>query len=279
MKRDSHRPEESVPYVIVVGSEKGGTGKSTTAIHLAVALMKLGFRVGTIDLDARQGTFTAFCRNRAARAEGGGRPLELSKHRAIPRSATSDPSAAEAEEAGRLQDAFDDLADCHFIVIDTPGNDSYLCRLGHNRADTLITPMNDSFLDIEVLARINRERREVEAASVYSQLVWEQNNQRVVAGRPPIDWVVLRNRLAHLEARNMREISALLTLLAQRIGFRLAPGISERVVFRELFMKGLTALDLPEAGDGPGETASHAAARREIQDLLQAIGLFEAEPA
>src|SRR3546814_6757451 len=69
MQRDSHRPKESVPYVIVVGSEKGGTGKSTTAIHLTVGLMKLGFRVGTIDLDARQGTFTAFWRNRAAQSE------------------------------------------------------------------------------------------------------------------------------------------------------------------------------------------------------------------
>lgn len=279
MQRDSHRTEESVPYVIVVGSEKGGTGKSTTAIHLAVALMKLGYRVGTVDLDARQGTFTAFWRNRAAQAAANGLALEQTKHRDIPRSGASEAAAAEADEAGRLQDAFDDLADCHFVVVDTPGSDSYLCRLGHNRADTLVTPLNDSFLDIEVLARINRERREVEAPSVYSQLVWEQNNQRVVAGRPPIDWVVLRNRLAHLEARNMREIEALLSLLAKRIGFRLAPGISERVVFRELFMKGMTALDLPETGEGHGQVSSHAAARREVQGLLQAIGLFETEPA
>jgi chromosome partitioning protein len=279
MKRDSRRSEESVPYVIVVGSEKGGTGKSTTAIHLAVALMKLGFRVGTIDLDARQGTLSAFFRNRAIQAEQSGLTLELSKHRAILRSTAGEPAAAEADEAGRLQDAFDDLADCHFIVVDTPGSDSYLCRLGHSRADTLVTPLNDSFLDIEVLAHINRERREVEAPSVYSQLVWEQNNQRVVAGRPPIDWVVLRNRLAHLEARNMREVSALLSLLAKRIGFRLAPGIGERVVFRELFMSGLTALDLPEAGDSHSETNSHASARREIHNLLQAIGLFDAAGA
>lgn len=279
MQRSSNRPEEAVPYVIVVGSEKGGTGKSTTAIHLAVALMKLGFRVGTIDLDARQGTLSAFVRNRESFAEQSDRRLELPKHRPIERSTAGDRAAAEADEAGRLQDAFDDLADCHFVIVDTPGSDSYLCRLGHNRADTLITPLNDSFLDIGVLAQINRERREVEAPSVYSQLVWEQNNQRVVAGRPPIDWVILRNRLAHIEARNMREISALLDLLAKRIGFRTAPGISERVVFRELFMKGLTALDLPDQSNGLAETSSHAAARREIQDLLIAIGLFESEPA
>src|SRR5690606_11617637 len=131
MQRDSHQAEESVPYVIVVGSEKGGTGKSTTAIHIAVALMKLGYRVGTVDLDARQGTFSAFWRNRAAQAAKG-LALEQAKHRSIPRAVARDPAAAEAEEAGRLQDAFDDLADCHFIVVDTPGSDSYLCRLGHN---------------------------------------------------------------------------------------------------------------------------------------------------
>lgn len=277
MQRSSG-PEEAVPYVIVVGSEKGGTGKSTTAIHLAVALMKLGFRVGTIDLDARQGTLSAFVRNRRGTAERTRRALEQPKHRAVERSTASERAAAEADEAGRLQDAFDDLADCHFIVIDTPGSDSYLCRLGHNRADTLITPLNDSFLDIGVLAQINRDRREVEAPSVYSQLVWEQNNQRVVTGRPPIDWVILRNRLAHIEARNMREISALLELLAKRIGFRTAPGISERVVFRELFMKGLTALDL-QPDRGSAGSSSHAAAQREIQDLLVAIGLFEGVPA
>ena len=279
MQAARNRNEEAVPYVVVVGSEKGGTGKSTTAIHLAVALMKLGFRVGTIDLDARQGTFSAFFRNRAEQAARSGRPLELPKHRTIERSSADVRAAAEADEAGRLQDALDDLADCHFVVVDTPGSDSYLCRLGHSRADTLVTPMNDSFLDIEVLARINRERREVEAPSVYSQLVWEQNNQRVVAGRPPIDWVIVRNRLAHIEARNMREISTLISLLAKRIGFRVAPGISERVVFRELFLKGLTALDLPETANGRPETRSQAAARREIQELLEAIGLFEAEPA
>src|SRR3546814_5277966 len=123
--------------------------------------MKLGFRVGTINLDARQGTFTAFWRNRAAQSEQvqsehGGRPLEQSKHRAIQRSTAAEPAAAEADEAGRLQDAFDDLADFHFIVVDTPGSDSYLCRLGHHRADTLVTPLNDSFLDIAVLAHIHR---------------------------------------------------------------------------------------------------------------------------
>lgn len=263
------------PYIVVLGSEKGGTGKSTTAIHLSVALMKMGFAVGTIDLDARQGTFTAFYTNRENYAQRSNQTLELPRHRVVERSSADSIETAKAEEEQNLQSALRDLHDCDFVVIDTPGSASSLCRLGHRYADTLVTPLNDSLLDIEVLARINPARREVEAPSVYSQLVWEQNNQRVVMGRPPIDWVVLRNRLAHIEARNMREISGLLAILSKRIGFRVAPGVSERVVFRELFLSGLTALDLPE--DQPN--SSHASARREISDVLEAIGLFEVAPA
>lgn len=263
------------PYVVVVGSEKGGTGKSTTAIHLSVALMKTGFTVGTLDLDARQGTLTAFVKNRENLANRSGRNLELPQHIVVARSISADRAAAEEEEAHSLQEALDALKHCDFIIIDTPGSDSSLCRLGHRHADTLVTPLNDSLLDIGVLARINPDRREVEGPSVYSQLVWEQNNQRVVTGRPPIDWVVLRNRLAHIEARNMREISSLLSLLSTRIGFRVAPGVSERVIFRELFLSGLTALDLPE----DDSSRSHTSARREIRDVLKAIGLFETSPA
>lgn len=266
---------EAGPYVVVVGSEKGGTGKSTTAIHLTVALMKMGFTVGTLDLDARQGSLTAFVKNRAAFAERSGQPLQIPQHHVIERSSADHREQAYAEEERSLQAALDALVDCDFVVIDTPGSDSSLCRLGHSHADTLVTPLNDSLLDVEVLARINPERREVEAPSVYSQLVWEQNNQRVVSGRPPIDWVVLRNRLAHIEARNMREVSALLAILSKRIGFRVAPGVSERVIFRELFLSGLTALDLPAEAGG----SSHASARREINDVLEAIGLFESSPA
>jgi chromosome partitioning protein len=151
--------------------------------------------------------------------------------------------------------------------------------LAHENADTLITPINDSFLDIDVLAQIDRRRREVLAPSTYSQMVWEQNNRRVLAGRPPIDWVVMRNRLSHIEARNKREIADLLIQLARRIGFRLAPGFGERVVFRELFLQGLTLLDLPEEAPGLAPNPSHLAGRAEIRALLQTIGLSETAPA
>ncbi len=273
-------PGEGRPYVIVVGNEKGGTGKSTTAMHLIVALAKLNFKIGSIDLDARQSSLSRYIANRREYAEESGQALEMPSHRSVLRATCEMRSEAEAEERARLRRAFADLASCDFIVIDTPGSDAYLSRLAHEHADTLITPINDSFLDIDVLAQIDRRRREVIAPSRYSQMVWEQNNRRVLTGQPPIDWVVMRNRLSHVEARNKREIAALLTQLAQRIGFRLAPGFGERVVYRELFLKGLTMLDLPEAGEsGLPPNPSHMAGRAEIRALLQTIGLHQAADA
>jgi len=273
-------PGEGRPYIIVLGNEKGGTGKSTTAMHLIVALAKLDFRLGSIDLDARQSSLSRYIANRREYADESGEALEMPSHRSVLRSTLEMRSDAEAEERARLRDAFADLARCDFVVVDTPGSDAYLSRLAHEQADTLITPINDSFLDIDVLAQIDRKRREVLAPSRYSQLVWEQNNRRVLSGQPPIDWVVMRNRLSHVEARNKREIATLLTQLARRIGFRLAPGFGERVVYRELFLKGLTILDLPEAeGDGPPPNPSHVAGRAEIRALLQTVGLHEAANA
>ena len=272
-------PGEPRPYIIVLGNEKGGTGKSTTAMHLIVALLKVGFKVGSVDLDSRQGSLTRYVTNRTSYAEETGEPLVLPEHRRIAESKSEIKAQAEAQERSSLRKACAELAHCNFIVIDTPGSDSYLSRLAHENADTLITPLNDSFLDIDMLAQIDRKRREVLAPSTYSQMVWEQNNRRVLAGQPPIDWVVMRNRLTHIEARNKREIADLLVQLARRIGFRIAPGFGERVVFREMFLNGLTLMDLPEDPHGLPPNPSHVSARQEIRDLLETIGLMEKAPA
>lgn len=270
-------PDRPRPYVVVVGNEKGGTGKSTTAMHLIVALMRMGYRVGSIDLDARQSSLTRFVENRRAYAESSGQSLLMPDHRRVARAENKNKTEAEAAERASLRQAFEELMHCNFIVIDTPGSDTYVSQLAHENADTLITPLNDSFVDIDMIARIDRARREVLAPSPYSKMVWENNNRRVMAGRPPLDWIVLRNRLAHIDARNKREIAGLMEQLAQRIGFRLAPGFGERVIFRELFLRGLTVLDI--GGEDPDlpPNPSHESARQEVQGLLEAIGL--AQPA
>jgi len=266
-------------HILVLGNEKGGSGKSTTGMHLIVALLKRGYRVGSIDLDARQGSLSRLIENRTGYAERSGRSLELPQHRRVFRSEAEVRSAARYEERQALDEALEALVDCHYIVIDTPGSDSYLSRLGHTCADTLITPLNDSFLDLDLLARIDHEGKRVLAPSLYSQMVWEQRQQRAVAKLAPIDWVVMRNRLSHIDARNKREIGFLLEQLGKRIGFRLAPGFGERVIFRELFPKGLTLLDLRDGETGVALNMSHVAARQEVRALLQAIGLPPLRPA
>ena len=270
-------PGQPRPYVIVVGNEKGGTGKSTTAMHLIVGLMRMGYKVGSIDLDARQGSLTRFVENRREYSESSGQSLLMPDHRHIGRADAKNKTEAEAEERANLRQAFDDLSMCNFIVIDTPGSDIYVSQLAHENADTLITPLNDSFVDIDMLARIDRVRREVLAPSPYSKMVWENNNRRVMTGRPPVDWIVLRNRLAHIDARNKRDIADLMGQLAQRIGFRMAPGFGERVIFRELFLRGLTVLDVGNQDPDLPPNPSHESARREVLGLLEAIGL--AQPA
>jgi chromosome partitioning protein len=258
---------------IVLGNEKGGTGKSTTAMHLVVALLKLGHNVASIDLDGRQGTLTRYVANRAAHAHRSGVDIPMSIHCAIAESDARDRDEGFVRDRDRLRHAFAEAAGCRFVVIDTPGSSSRLSHLAHTHADILITPLNDSFLDVDALARIDRERREVQGPSPYSEMVQAQSEQRVAAGRAPIDWVVMRNRLAHIDARNSREMSTLLDQLGERLRFRLVQGFGERVVFRELFYRGLTLFDLPDDGSLERAPASHVHARLEIDDLMGALGI------
>ncbi len=263
------------PTVIVLGNEKGGTGKSTTAMHLAIALSEAGHRVGCLDLDGRQATLTRYVSNRRAFAKKHDLKIAMPAHRCLERSTARDRSAAESEDRARFEAALGELADCRFVIVDTPGSESHLSRLGHARADILITPLNDSFLDIDVLARVDRERHEVLEPSPYSRMIRKENERRAADGRAPIDWIVIRNRLAHIDARNTREMARLLELLSKRLHFRLEPGFSERVVFRELFYHGLTLLDVPEDPKDARANASRERAQAELGELVKALRISE----
>ena len=268
---------KSGPHVIVLGNEKGGSGKSTTAMHLIVALLAAGKRVGSIDLDARQGSLSRYVENRRKTAEGMLTPLPMPEHIPINQSRADSRDVAEREDEANLAAALAQLAGNDFIVIDTPGSDSALSRAAHIRADTLISPLNDSFLDLDLFGRIEDEGASIRRPSVYAETVWEQRKRRAMAGGRPIDWVVMRNRLSSLDARNKRDIGKLLEQLAKRIGFRIAPGFTERVIFRELFPRGLTLLDLSRKDAGVQWRMSHVAARQEVRELLEALNLLPPE--
>jgi chromosome partitioning protein len=261
-------------HVVVLGNEKGGSGKSTTAMHLFVALARSGYRVGAMDLDLRQQSFFRYLENRRAYAER--RDVELlmpEQIRLIP-SDLPGRAEAEAEDRARLRAAVDDLRSrCDFVVIDCPGSHSIMSQEAHAEADTLVTPMNDSLIDFDLLARVDPATGKVRGPSIYAEMVWRGRQMRAQAGRTPTDWVVMRNRIATLDARNKRNVGTMLVELSKRIGFRLAPGFSERVIFRELFLSGLTLLDLKSGSNLVSMTMSHVAARQEVRELLRNLAL------
>lgn len=255
----------STGRIIVVGNEKGGSGKSTVAMHLIVALLGQGARVASLDLDARQATLTRYIEHRLRKRDLG-LSLLLPEHQAV--NATLDPIGDRA----RLTEALGTLAGrCDALVVDTPGSDQPMSRIAHSHADILITPLNDSLIDLDPLARVDPAKRQVGHPGPYSEMVWDARKQRALRREKPTEWFVLRNRLSHLDARNKREMERLLTALAQRIGFRLIPGLSERVIYRELFLDGLTLLDL--GGRRSSLTLSQVAARQELRRMVDALGL------
>ncbi|MEO5337944.1 MAG: division plane positioning ATPase MipZ [Magnetospirillum sp. WYHS-4] len=248
--------------VIVVGNEKGGSGKSTTAMHLAVGLMLAGRRVGCLDLDLRQRSLGRFMENRATFAAARGIQLAMPESRPVAEGEDADRTVSEAL-ASLL--ATNDLA-----IVDTPGSDSPLSRAGHSFADLLVTPLNDSLVDLDGLARVDPEKMAVKGPSHYAELVWQQKLRRAQRDGGSLDWVVLRNRLSHLDAHNKREVGRLLGDLARRIGFRIVEGFGERVIYRELFLKGLTVMDIHQT---EGMNLSHVAARQEVRGLIEALRL------
>jgi len=267
--------EKQSAYVVVLGNEKGGSGKSTTALHIAVALMKAGQRVATIDLDSRQKSFTHYVENRRNWAERARIKLELPTHYCIARGESGSVEANEATEFASFSAAVRAIEHSHdVVIIDTPGNDTYLMRLAHSMADTLVTPLNDSFVDFDVLGTIDQANFAVTGESHYAEMVREaRRSRRLVDGRLT-DWVVVRNRLSTLSSRNKRLVGDGLEELGKRMAFRSIEGLAERVVYREFFPRGLTALDdLDETTLGTRPNMSHITAREEVVALLNSLHL------
>ena len=249
-------------HVIVFANEKGGTGKSTTAVHVAIALAAKGARVACFDLDHRQRTVGRYLDNRAATVKRTGSDLPMPVH------ATHDGASEDF-----FQETWERLAsDADFLIVDTPGRDDPFARTAAALSNTLVTPMNDSFVDFDLIGQVDPETYHVTRPSFYSELIWDARKQRARADGTQIDWVVLRNRLQHIEARNMRRVSDALGQLSKRVGFRIIPGLGERVVYRELFPSGLTMIDAKEFG---AMAISHVAARQELREMMAALSLPE----
>ena len=258
--------------IIVIGNEKGGTGKSTLAMHLIMWFLRRKKLVASMDLDGRQGTLTHYIQNRASYSAAHGIDLELPEHLTV--TVRENPTeeerrtdeAAFTDQLERLQ------AENDFVIIDTPGADGYLFRLAHVAADILITPLNDSLIDLDVLAKVEPETLTIKSPGHYAQTVWQARQKRAARKKPQTRWFVLRNRVMHVSTRNEKLIWKLLEALGKRVNFTPLPGLGERIIFRELFLKGLTLLDIGSVRSGVALSMPHVAARQELRSILQAIG-------
>ena len=265
------------PQVIVIGNEKGGAGKSTLAIHIVTGLLHAGRKVAIIDLDLRQRSMERFFANRVAWTKANGHELPLPF---VPDMGDGKAlhKADEAEQLARFEAAYAEakgVADV--IVIDTPGGDTPLSRAAHGRADQIVTPMNDSFVDFDLLGEVDPVTLDLVKPSIYSESVWEARKHRAITeGRQvTIDWIVVTNRLAVAEARNRRRLEERMAKLAKRVGFRVGPGLRDRVIYRELFPFGLTVADLSSKIRPVAVSLAHVAARQELRSVLQALNIGE----
>ncbi len=273
MKSQQDTQDTPLPFIIIIGNEKGGAGKTTTAMHLIVSLICLGFKVACLDADVRQRSLTRYIENRTNTKASSTPNLPLPRHFELP----FDNKISMEEQEKNLINLFDEVIktldkNVDFIIVDTPGNDTKLSRYVHSKANMIITPMNDSFIDLDVIAKVNSETLAIEKPTHYSQMIWEVKMRRAAQQQLSIEWVVLRNRLSNIDAKNKRNMSDVLDKLSGRIGFRHISGFSERVIFRELFLNGLTLLDL-DLQNNILLSMSHVAARQELRNFLRNLNI------
>jgi chromosome partitioning protein len=302
------RGVQSLPHVVVIGNQKGGSGKSTFAMHIIVALLKVGKRVASFDLDLNQLTLTRYLGNRHEWGREHGQKLELPDHYPVTEEVVYARGRNHGADLRQFISQFkktarahkDDLIDSNalshsadlrrfisqlkeigrarkhdFIIVDTPGGVQHLSLIAHGMADTLITPINDSLFDLDVL--IAMERSDLEPRpSVYAKTVQHAlEARRKVSGRAT-DWIVVRNRLESIESNNERQITRVLDVIQRTLGFRIARGLLDRPVYREFFAAGLAVFDLAEGFKSTAEiNRAILLARLEVQNLIRETGLIE----
>ncbi len=247
-------------HVITFANEKGGVGKSTLAFHCAVALAHAGHDVLAIDLDRRQHSLDTAFTNRDATARSLQVDLPRPRHLVLDK-----PCGAQLnQEITRIG------AKASIIILDVAGHDSRIARYAMAMADTLITPMNSSGVDLDLLGKFDPVNHRLKQPGAFAQLVCGLQHERRERGMKELDWVVMKNRVRTTERRQQERIDDALAQLATSIGFRMGEGFRERVAYRELFAFGLTHLDLRYI---PGLARLQASTGDEIHRLVEDLNL------
>jgi chromosome partitioning protein len=261
------------PIIIVIGNEKGGSGKTTTAMHLIVSLLYLDFKVASIDLDIRQKSLSTYIENRVKALKQQSLEIPAPQHFQLDNSTNVTINEINNNLQTQFLNTLNLASEFDFIIIDSPGHNHFLAQLAHSFADIIITPFNDSFVDLDVIAHFNNDNYEILSPGIYSQMVWEQKINRAKRDRGTIDWILMRNRISSTNSSNKRNIFSVLEQLKKRLGCRVAPGFGDRVIFKELFLQGLTIFDIKHQKIKIPMTLSHIAARQELLNLLSTLNI------
>ena len=256
-------------HIIVIGNEKGGAGKTTSSVHLLISLLHLGFKVAYIDADCRQKSLSRYLENRLIYSN----KHSLDLHHPQPF------SLEEAKDQYQLDQLIEQAEDYDFLLIDTPGSNTIISNHAHSLADTIITPINDSFLDLDVIAQIEADSLKILRPSFYAQAIWEQKMNKAKNSKGEINWLVMRNRLSSIDAKNKQKMGEVLDKLSTRLGFRIAAGFNERVIYRELFLHGLTLLDIKPGITDITLNLSHITAKQELNNFLRQINIAKLNDA
>lgn len=257
-------------HIIVVSNEKGGTGKSTITMHLAVKLMQEGFKVATIDLDGRQGTLSKYIENRITFCQNNDNlnlPIPTHYRFAMEPNPYLIPGAREkvANQIYQLTNQVD------AILIDTPGTKNYLFEEAHKYADTLITPISDSMIDLNIMADINYAKEKITAPGPYANYIWEAKKFLAAQGKPYLNWIVVGNKFSNINSKNKNLVFSYLQTMSRLYGFRFLEGLKDRTIYKELFLEGLTVLDMSHPQLKLKMSMSHLAAKQEIRSLAEFI--------
>lgn len=263
-------------HVILFGNEKGGSGKTTTAMHVIIGLLRFGFSVASIDLDSYQQSLSRYISNRKHTIVKDNLPLLLPEHFTFE---TQQKNHHDGAEVDRQIDGFKELLSklamkYDFVVLDTPGSHNPISKIAHSYADKVITPINDSFLDVDLIGHINPDKMDMASPGVYSSMLFEQKLHRANREEKELDWIVVRNRLSALDAMNKKNIDLAIYKLSKKLGFRVAPGFGDRVIFKELFLYGLTLYDAAMS-QKIKITTSVLAARQELREFIKSLELKE----
>ena len=252
-------------HIIVVSNEKGGTGKSTISMHLAIKLMYEQYNVAVIDLDGRQGSLSKYINARRSFCKKNDINLPIPLHYEY-------EPLDDKSNSREVKSLIEDLSTkVDALIIDTPGAKNYLFDIAHLYPHTLVTPISDSLIDLSVIAEVDPDTGEVIRAGNYAEYIWEVKKNLAAKGLPYLNWVVCGNHISNLRSRNKDIVFGKLENLAKLYGFRFTPGIKDRVIYKELFLDGLTVLDLNQPGINSRMTMSQLAAKIELNDVAEFI--------